>query len=186
MYLIAPYQTRVIFFGMKTDNSDKDCKLREAELLNILKKKSTSIHDFKRLICARSTFTPKDVPHMRADQIAALLMLSPQTVRNIRSTYRKKGLKAIIGIAGRGGRRFNNSNLSIAREQTLLYRSCTLDELYERPLISVERLRANYRKATGRPPINPTIYRLMKRYGCRRLAVGLYTPPAISKVLPSE
>ena len=171
---------------MKPVKTYKDCKQREAELLAILKKKSTSIHDFKRLICARSTFTPKDVPHMRADQIAALLMLSPQTVRNIRSTYRRKGIKAIIGIGGRGGRRLKNSNLSIAREQTLLRRSCTLDELYERPLISVERLGANYKKATGKPPITPTLYRLLKRYGCRRLAVGLYTPPAISEGLPSD
>ena len=171
---------------MKPVKTYKGCKLREAELLNILKKKSTSIHDFKRLICARSMYTPKGAKPVTATQIANIVMMQPQTVRNIRSVYKKKGLKAIIGIGGRGGRRLNNSNLSIAREQTLLRRSCTLDELYERPLISVERLRANYRKATGRPPINPTIYRLMKRYGCRRLAVGLYTPPAISKVLPSE
>ena len=113
-------------------------------------------------------------------------MMQPQTVRNIRSVYKKKGLKAIINIGGRGGRRLNNCNLSIAREQTLLRRSCTLDELYERPLISVERLGANYKKATGKPPITPTLYRLLKRYGCRRLAVGLYTPPAISEGLPSD
>lgn len=160
---------------MNTSKADKDYKRREAELLAILKKESTTVNDFKRLICARSTFSPKGVKPVTATQIAYIVMMQPQTVRNIRSTYRKKGLKGIIGKEVRGGRR--RANLSIGREQTVLRRSCTLDELYGKPAISVERLRAKYRKAAGKNPINPTIYRLLKRHSCRRLAKGIYTPP---------
>jgi hypothetical protein len=155
--------------------ADTDCRRREAELLEILRKESCSLSDFKRLICVRGLFTPKGVKRMTAGQIAYLLMIRPQSVLNIRSTYRKKGLKGIIGREGRGGRR--RQNLSFAREQTLLRRSCAFDKLYGSPAISVKALKKNYRKAAGKQPINPTIYRLLKRHGCLRIAVGMYSAP---------
>jgi hypothetical protein len=160
---------------MKADKSDKDSRRREAELLEILRKESCSLSDFKHLICVRSTSTPKGVKRMTAAQIAYLLMIRPQSVLNIRSTYRKKGLKAIIDIGVRGGRR--RQNLSIAREQTLIRRSCAFDKLYGSSAITVKTLKINYRKATGKQPINPTIYRLLKRHGCHRIAKGMYSPP---------
>lgn len=153
----------------------KDIIRQRQDLLEILKNESVSIHDYRRLICARSIFNSKGVPRITATQLAALLMLSPHSVRNIQTTYRKKGLKAITGIGGRGGR--HRENLSIAREQTLLRRSCSLDELYGRPAISVKLLRTNYRKAAKTYPLNSTLYRLLRRHGCRRISVGLYSPP---------
>lgn len=161
---------------MKTAKTkSRDIRRQRRELLAILKREPITVNDFKRLICARSAFTPKGVKPVTATQIAYIVMMQPQTVRNIRSTFRKKGPKGIIGRDSRGGRR--RANLSLAREQTLLRRSCAFDKLYDRPIIEVSTLKTNYRKAAKAEPLNYRIYRLLQRHGCERIAVGMYSPP---------
>ncbi len=162
---------------MNTSRTDRDYKSQRTELRRILKDESTSIHDYRRLICVQSMFTTKDVKRMSAKQIAYLIMMKPQSVRNIQHIYKKKGLKSIINRDGRGGRR--RSNLSFRREQTLLRNSCTFDKPYGRHVIMVNRLKTHYRKTARTYPLNSTVYRLMERHGCHRISCGIYSTPSI-------
>ena len=158
--------------------TQKDIDRQYRQLQDILSREDLSVHGYRRLICARSAIKPRKGKRVTATQLASLLEMSPQTVRNIRCAFGKLGLKAVIHIGGSGGR--HREKISFASEQTLLRRSCSIDKLYGCPAISVRMLKRSYRKATRAEPLNYRIYRLLRRHGCRRIAVGLYSPPALT------
>lgn len=131
-----------------------------------------STHDAGRVVA----LCLKVLASLTAKETAYLLRMKPQTVNNLSSAYKNKRLDTIVGKDGRGGRR--RCNLSLAGELMLLREACVYDGVYGRYAVSVDKLRSNYPSTSKRFPLNCTLYRLLRRHGCRRIEKGLYTPPA--------
>ncbi len=139
--------------------------------LRALLKETGSAHDLRRLIAVRL----RDLAHLSVAEISGIVMLEPQTVRNIQSQYRRKGPKAVTGMGGRGGRR--RQNASLARELNLLRRTCVKDPLTGLTVIPIKKLRGNYARWIKAGPADSTIYRLLARHRCTKVAKGLFKPP---------
>ncbi len=153
------------------DSKDNAYRKREYQLRKLLRE-TGSVPDYRRLLA----LLMKTVAKMSATEIACLLMLRPKTVENLVAKYKNKGLKTIVSGNKRGGRR--RCNLSTERELNLIHKSCVIDKVYGKPTISMKTLRSNYSKWVKAGPADSTIYRLLKRHVCTKVAKGLYAPPS--------
>ncbi len=100
-----------------------------------------------------------------ATQIAEMVGLETQTVRNIQSAYLKQGELGLCQ-SGQGGRR--RFNLSIEEEEVFLSIFELDGEMGD--MLEVSQVHRTYERQIGRRVPKSTVYRLMHRHGWRKLA----------------
>lgn len=100
-----------------------------------------------------------------ATQIAKMVGLETQTVRNIQSAYLKQGELALCP-RGQGGRR--RFNLSIEEEEAFLSIFELDGEMGD--MLEVDQVHRYYERQIGRKAPKSTVYRLLHRHGWRKLA----------------
>ncbi|RPJ81044.1 MAG: winged helix-turn-helix domain-containing protein [Deltaproteobacteria bacterium] len=133
----------------------------EKKSLQDLLKKTKTKADFQRVQCLwlRAEFA------MSSEHVGTAIGYSPATVKKLWSEYFSKGEKALIGL-GRGGRR--RANLSTEAEKRLL---ADFFEKAERGrVLVVTEVKNAYEKAVGHPVPKSTVYRMLARYGWRKVA----------------
>ena len=100
-----------------------------------------------------------------AVQIADMVGLKTQTIRNLHSAYLKEG-ESILQLPGQGGR--HRSNLSSEEEAALLTAFEVDGQLGG--IVEVSQIHRAYEQRVGRSVPNSTVYRLLHRHGWRKLA----------------
>lgn len=106
-----------------------------------------------------------------AGQIADMVGLNIQTIRNLHAAYLKEG-EAVLPLTGKGGR--YRSNLSADEEEALLAAFEVDGKLGA--IVEVSQLQQAYEQHLGRPVPNSTVYRLLHRHGWRKLAPRGHPP----------
>lgn len=99
-----------------------------------------------------------------ASQIAKMVGLELQTVRNIHSAYLKAG-ESTLRLTGRGGR--HRFNLTAEEEDALL--SAFEEEGKLGHLLEVSKIHRAYEEKVGREVAKSSVYRLLQRHGWRKL-----------------
>lgn len=100
-----------------------------------------------------------------AVQIAEMVGLKIQTIRNLHSAYLKEG-ESVLQLTGQGGR--YRSNLSSEEEDALLAAFEVDGKLGD--IVEVSQIHRAYEQRVGRSVPNSTVYRLLHRHGWRKLA----------------
>ena len=100
-----------------------------------------------------------------AVQIADMVGLKIQTIRNLHAAYLKEG-EAVLQLTGQGGR--HRSNLSVQEEDALLSGFEVDGKLGD--IVEVGQIHRAYEQRLGRSVANSTVYRLLHRHGWRKLA----------------
>jgi transposase len=100
-----------------------------------------------------------------AAQIADMVGLKIQTIRNLHAAYLKQG-EAVLQLTGQGGR--HRSNLSVQEEEALL-RGFEVDGRLG-DIVEVGQIQRAYEQRLGQSVANSTVYRLLHRHGWRKLA----------------
>jgi transposase len=100
-----------------------------------------------------------------AVQIADMVGLKIQTIRNLHAAYLKEG-EAVLRLSGKGGR--HRSNLSMQEEDALL--SAFEEDGKLGDMLEVGQIQRVYEQRLGRSVPNSTVYRLLHRHGWRKLA----------------
>lgn len=100
-----------------------------------------------------------------AVQIADMVGLKIQTVRNLHAAYLKDG-EVVLQLTGKGGR--YHSNLSLQEEDALLSAFEVDGQLGD--IVQVGQLHRAYEQRVGRSVPSSTVYRLLHRHGWRKLA----------------
>lgn len=100
-----------------------------------------------------------------AEQVAEMVGLQLQTIRNLHSVYLREGEVALQG-KGRGGRR--QALLSPQAEDELIADFEVDGELGA--IVEVHRVQQAYEQRVGRTVAKSTVYRLLHRHGWRKLA----------------
>ena len=100
-----------------------------------------------------------------AVQIADMVGLKIQTIRNLHAAYLKEG-EAVLQLTGQGGR--HRSNLSVQKEEALLSEFEVDGKLGD--IVEVGQIQRAYEQRLGRSVANSTVYRLLHRHGWRKLA----------------
>lgn len=100
-----------------------------------------------------------------AVQIADMVGLQIQTIRNLHAAYLKEG-EAVLQLTGQGGR--HCSNLSMQEEDALL--SAFEEDGKLGDMLEVGQIQRAYEQRLGRSVPNSTVYRLLHRHGWRKLA----------------
>ncbi len=103
--------------------------------------------------------------HFSAVEIADLVGLKTQTIRNLQAAYLQHGESALQS-AGKGGR--YHFNLSVAEEDRLLAAFEKDGKLGK--IVQVRPLQQAYEQRVGHPLPRSTVYRLLHRHGWRKLA----------------
>ncbi len=174
---------------MNTKQTTKSADLSRLDEIRKLIGEVRSVEDSRRALAV----TLKVLAHLSAAEIAYLLQVKPQSIRNIQSKYAMKGTVAIAGRSGRGGRR--RMNLTLKQEQDILWKSCVEENMYGRPVVDVRILKKKYRRTTLRKQYrraesgkqsriaaeikryNSALYRLLARHGCKRICREMFTTP---------
>ena len=100
-----------------------------------------------------------------AEQIAELVGLQLQTIRNLHSAYLREG-EVVLHDKGRGGRR--QALLSQEAEDELIAAIEVEGKLGA--IVEVHRVQQAYEAKVGRTVAKSTVYRLLHRHGWRKLA----------------
>ena len=174
---------------MNTKQTNKSADRSRLDEIRKLVGEVRSVEDGKRVMAVAL----KVLARLSSSEIAYLLQIEPQSVRNINCKYARKGTVSIAGRSGRGGRR--RMNLTIKQEQDLIWKSCVEENVYGRPVVDVRILKKKYRRTTlrkqyrraesGKPSrmaaeikrYNSALYRLLARHGCKRICREMYTTP---------
>ena len=122
---------------------------------------ATSLREYRRIqsIYFRAKYGYSAV------QIADMVGLQIQTVRNLHAAYLKEG-EAVLQLTGQGGR--YRSNLSLQEEDALLSAFEVDGQLGD--IVEISQLHRAYEQRIGRSVPNSTVYRLLHRHGWRKLA----------------
>ena len=131
------------------------------ERMKQLLSSATSLREYRRIqsIYFRAKYGYSAV------QIADMVGLQIQTVRNLHAAYLKDG-EAVLQLTGQGGR--YRSNLSLHEEDALLSAFEVDGQLGD--IVEVSQLHRAYEQRIGRSVPNSTVYRLLHRHGWRKLA----------------
>ncbi len=174
---------------MNTKQTNKSADRSRLDEIRKLVGEVRSVEDGKRVMAVAL----KVLARLSSSEIAYLLQIEPQSVRNINCKYARKGTVAIAGRSGRGGR--HRMNLTLKQEQDLLWRSCVENPATGRPVVDVKILKSKYRRTilrkqyrkaeSGKPSrraaeirrYNSSLYRLLERHKCKRICREMYTPP---------
>ena len=137
------------------------------ERMEQLLKSVKSLDEYRRIqsIYFRSKYG------FRAEQIADMVGLNLQTIRNLHAAYLKGGEK-ILQLKGAGGRR--QALLSLEEEDTLLADFEVDGQLGA--VVEVHQVQRAYEKKVGQPVAKSTVYRLLHRHGWRKLAPRPHHP----------
>lgn len=100
-----------------------------------------------------------------AAQIAEMVGLKTQTVRNLHAAYLQRG-EAALRMLGRGGR--YHFNLSLREEEQLLASFVAQSRVGE--LVEVSQVQRAYEAKLGQAVAPSTVYRLLHRQGWRKVA----------------
>jgi transposase len=132
-----------------------------------LLKSTESVEEYRRLqsIYLRSKYG------FGAQQIAEIVGLKLQTIRNLHSAYLRDG-EVAVQRQGAGGRR--QALLSREEEEALLADFAVAGQLGE--IVEVHRLRQVYEQKVGHPVAKSTVYRLLHRHGWHKLAPRAHHP----------
>ncbi len=144
---------------------DKATVERLAERL----KKATSHSQYRRIQCVliRATLGSS------AAEIARLLGWSTATVHVVHSRWAKEG-EAIFDVRGRGGR--HHQHLTQAQEAELL--TPFVERAHAGGMLSVAEILQAYQERTGKAVARSTVYRLLERYGWRKIVPRPRQPKA--------
>ena len=145
-----------------------------AERMEDLLRSTSSLDEYRRIqsILFRSKYG------YSALEIAKIIGLKPQTVRNIHAAYRKEG-EIALQVTGRGGRR--KSHLT-AEEEEVFLRTFTRDGRLGK-IIEVSGIHQAFEEQVGRPVPRSTISRLLHRHGWRKLEPRPQHPKGNSKAI---
>jgi len=116
--------------------------------------------EFQRL---QSVYLADTQPNMTAQSISQIVRLSAHRVKMIHSKYRKYGIESIKDR--RGGR--YHENLTFDEEIELLSRF--EEESQSGKLVVVGKIKLAYEEKVGREVAESTIYRMLARYGFRKI-----------------
>jgi transposase len=132
-----------------------------------LLKSTESLEEYRRIqsIYLRSRYG------FCAEQIAEVVGLQLQTIRNLHSAYLREGEVALHG-KGRGGRR--QALLSSEAEDELIADFEVDGKLGA--IVEVHRVQRAYEEKVGRAVAKSTVYRLLHRHGWRKLAPRPHHP----------
>lgn len=131
------------------------------ERMGRLLKSTKSLDEYRRIqsIYLRSKYG------FCAEQIAEMVGLQLQTIRNLHSAYLREEEMALQG-KGRGGRR--QALLSPKAEDELIADFEVDGKLGT--IVEVHRVQRTYEERVGRSVAKSTVYRLLHRHGWRKLA----------------
>lgn len=129
---------------------------RLGEMMKAAKTKA----DFQRVQCVwlREAFG------LELEEIARIVMLSPNTVRCMHSRYLKQGEDGLRGV-GRGGRR--REHLTVQEEDQVLRNFFTRSKRGE--VLVVSEVKEAYEEAVGQIVHLSTVYRVLARHGWRKI-----------------
>lgn len=131
------------------------------ERMQRLLKSAVSLEEYRRIqsIYFRSKYG------FSAVQIAEMVGLRLQTIRNLHSAYLRDG-EAVLRFKGAGGRR--KALLSLEEEDGLLADFGMEGQLGK--IVEVHRVQQAYEQKVGKSVAKSTVYRLLHRHGWRKLA----------------
>jgi len=116
--------------------------------------------EFQRL---QSVYLADTQNNLTAEKIGEIVRLSTHRVKMIHSKYRKYGMESIKDR--RGGR--YHENLTLEEETNLLSRF--EEESQSGKLAVVGKIKLAYEEKVGREVAESTIYRMLARYGFRKI-----------------
>jgi transposase len=116
--------------------------------------------EFQRL---QSVYLADTQSNLTAEKIGEIVRLSTHRVKMIHSKYRKYGMESIKDR--RGGR--YRENLTLEEETNLLSRF--EEESQSGKLVVVGKIKLAYEEKVGREVAESTIYRMLARYGFRKI-----------------
>lgn len=111
-----------------------------------------------------------------AQQIADMVGLKLQTIRNIHSAFLREG-EAALQTKPMGGRR--QTRLSLEEEEALLATFQVEGQLGR--ILAIHRVWQAYQEKVGQPVAKSTVYRLLYRHGWRKLAPRPHHPQGDEK-----
>lgn len=126
-----------------------------------LLKLAVSLEEYRRI--QSIYFRPKY--GLSSAQIAEMVGLRIQTIRNLHSAYLRQG-EAALQFKGAGGRR--EAFLSLEEEDALLADFEVEGQLGE--IVEVHRVQQAYEQRVGKSVARSTVYRLLHRHGWHKLA----------------
>lgn len=106
-----------------------------------------------------------------AEQIAEMVGLRLQTIRNLHSAYLRDG-EAALQCQGAGGRR--QALLSLEEEEALLTE--WEGDGQRGAILEVHRVQQAYEERVGKAVAKSTVYRLLHRHGWRKVAPHAHHP----------
>lgn len=145
-----------------------------AEKIELLLKKSKNLNEYKRIQCIyfRIKFD------YSAEIIANITGYKIQTVRNIQSSFLKKGVKA-LEISKKGGR--NNCILSIEEEKEFIKKFES--KAKQGGIIEVSKIHKAYEEKVGKKVAKSTTYRMLDRHNWRKIVPRPSHPKGNDKVI---
>jgi transposase len=135
--------------------------------LEALRQQADSKADYRRVLC----LWLRAALGLSASEIATALGWCTGSVHNLHSRYLREGSSALVGV-GRGGRR--RQLLSVPEEQELLLTFSANAE--QGGVAEVSRIWAALEQRVGHAVAQSTVYRLLARYGWRKLVPRPFHP----------
>ena len=141
--------------------------------LSRLLERAVSKAEYQRVLCVWL----RAALGMSAIEIATALGWSTGSVHNLHSRYLREGASALVG-RGRGGRRW--AWLTVEEEEELLV--AFADSAEQGGITEISAVQAALEQRVGQAVAKSTVYRLVARWGWRKLAPRPFHPDTLPAV----
>lgn len=141
--------------------------------LRRLLERAVSKAEYRRVLCVWL----RAALEMPAIEIATALGWSTGSVHNLHSRYLREGASALVG-SGRGGRRW--AWLTVEEEEELL--AAFADSAEQGGITEISAVQAALEQRAGQAVAKSTVYRLVTRWGWRKLAPRPFHPDTLPAV----